>query len=260
MDGDFDRLDEIISNLDSVKDNEIAFQSFISAGFVGYSSYVELLLGVVPSAKTNPVVQFHVVYEMLLKAMFTDMDKYLKRMREFPIQQFAASISDAHGGSEKVVTSFSHRENLRAREMFTTYFENYKKMCVLLRSASDLLMEDSTAVALQWTVKNGPFPDEGCRYSGLRPDPNDFLIRNAISHKTIRRLENGRIEVEDKVARIRKVLTPRYMDGRLAWLIHRVRIVNYAMSLASITSNGMMLMALRTENILSRKAPPKRKE
>jgi hypothetical protein len=242
--------------MDSVKDYDAYLQSLISAGFEGYAGYVDLLLRSIPHAKGNPHVQFEILHEMLLRAMFADMNGYLKQISKFPLEQFAASTRDAHSLLGKVPPSFSGQNNIAARELFATYFENYKKMCLLLSSVSKLVAKDRSDPSREWEKT---FPSDTSRYSGFKPDPNDFLLRNAISHKTIRRLGNGRFELEDKVAKIRKTFSPEYMDKRLGWLVLRVRIVNYVLSLTSIVPNYTILLVLRAEKTRQGGLVPKKR-
>ncbi|MBU1158845.1 MAG: hypothetical protein KKE24_05865 [Candidatus Thermoplasmatota archaeon] len=248
--GDYDRLDGVLSNLESIGQNEAAFQAFILAGFEGYASYTNMLLKVIPKAENNPIVQFHILHEMLLHAMFSDMDGYRKELQNLPLKQISASIVEAHKALSDSPPSFSNQNYLAARELFTTYFENYKKMFTMLHRVSKSLDDDDMDRFPKWNR----FPSgETSRFSGFMPNPNDTLIRNAISHKWIRKLDDSRIEVEDKVARIRKVMRATYMDKRLAWLVLRVRIVNSVLNLSGVTSNGMFLAALRAEKVRRRK-------
>lgn len=239
--GDVDQLDRLLSTLHDYGENEAAIESILKLSLDDYTNYVDMLQKATSKPNETPFVWMHVLHEMLLRALLVDFNKFMKKMNRFPMRYYSASMKETNSYLKGRIPSFSDPDYLKAKDLFTTYFENYKKMCELFSGLAGIISENCSEMGREWS---STFPNDQCRYACLRPDPDDVLIRNAISHKTIRRLANGKFELVDRIAKVNKVLSSKTLDDRLHLLIMRVKTANTALSLTGITSNSVILVGI----------------
>jgi hypothetical protein len=241
--GDIDRMDKLLSTLHDNRESEAAIESLIKLAIDEYTNYVDMLRKTTQRPMETPFTWMHVLHEMLLRALLTDPDEYLKRSQKFQLRHYTASMREANSRLLGSIPSFSDSDYLKARDLFTTYYENYKKMCEWFSKLAGIISEDESEKEREW---KSPFPDAQSRYACLRLDSNDTLIRNAISHKGIRRLTDGKFELIDRKGKVEKVLSAKTLDKRLYLLIMRIHSADIALSLSGITSNSIILVGIRS--------------
>jgi hypothetical protein len=239
--GDYDSMEDLLSELNTIRDSKAAIESVRDFGLKNYGEFVDNLLKNSPNATRNPMVWIHVLNEMLMRSLTTDFGRYIRLLREFPLRHYYSSIKETFEGVEGQTLSFKNDDIRPVKEAFTTFYENYKKLCVHfshLAEIADSKLEDETK---HWKPL---FPNQESRYYCLSVSKADTFIRNAISHKTFRRLPSGKYELTDRNGKNRMEYTVSFLDKRLQSLWARIHFSNIAMSISGVFSNHMILVAI----------------
>ena len=240
-DGDLDQLATLLPSKPNVSEFKAVIESLITANLDEYYNYVSKLLKTSKNPKQEPSIWVHVLHEMLLRAYFISPKDYLKISSKFPYKHYVASMNEAKSVLKEGVPSFSDSDYLKAKEIFTTFYENYKKSCEVFLRIAEIISTDSPDTERVW---NSTFPDAHCRYACLGLDATDTLIRNAISHKTIRRLKDGKFELTGRKKGERRIISADTLDKRLNLLLSRIESVNIALNLIGTTTYSNILSSV----------------
>ena len=239
--GDVDRLEQLLSELDTIRDSKAAIVSIRDLALKNYEDFVGSLIKDPSGASKNPMIWMHVINELYMRALIADYGQYIKVSNEFPLKHYSASMKEAFDGVGGKAPSFANSDSRSAKDLFTTLYENYKKLCFQFSRLSKIADSGSRDDVRRWT---GIFPKEGSWYHCLSVGEVDTFIRNAISHKTFRRLQSGRYELTDRDGKVRKEFSASYLDERLKGLWAKITFSNIAMSISGIFANQMILMAI----------------
>ena len=248
--GDYDRLEKLLNEIDTVRDTRAAIISMRDLALKSYSEVVDGLVKASPRTGDNPMLWIQVIHDIFIRAMIADFEQYLKVSRTFQLAHYFSSIKEAVVGAGESPVSFSNADARPAKELYTTLYENYKKLSVHFSRLARIADAEAADRLRSWKK---PFPDQGGRYVCLRPSEADTFIRNAISHKTFRRLETGTYELTDRDGGSKREYSAAFLDKRLQSLWLRLHSTNVAMLIPGILTNQMLLLAIDLDNARRRK-------
>ena len=238
-DADFEGLGELLSKLDTIRDSEAALESFRDIGLRSYGEFVHKFLDSSPKSSHNPIILFHLVHELLLRSMITDYAQSRRIQERLPLHTYMASMKEAAEDIQTGKASFAKSEKT-ARDLFTNLFENYKKLSRQFAYHAANANGEKMWNPTDWRKY---LADSKPDYSRLLLEDVDTFIRNAISHRDIRRLSDNRFELSDRAGKS-KVYSTKSLDRRLGLLWTRTVSADFALSLAGVFSNQMILLAL----------------
>ena len=251
--GDYQSLDDLISGLITIRDGQAALESMSEISLDAYTDFVDRMLCARRKNRAGTEI-LHTVHEMLLRAMSIDFQEYMKITKRFPIAAYSESLREATKDIRSKMPSFADKDNRQAKDLFATYYENYKKLCMTFSDISDIVSRYSDDQTRKW---KSPFPDSNSRYHCMAPSKTDMNLRHAIQHKSVTRSRDGKITLLDKRGRLVGSFTPKYLDSRLQDLWWRTIMCDLALSLASHHQNQMLILAVRSQR--RRRTSKKRK-
>ena len=237
--GDIEGLDGLLSELDTIRDSEAALESLRDTGLRSYGEFVHKFLGSSPKSKNSPIILFHLIHELFLRSLIADYAQAEKIFERHSLHTYLASMKEAAEDIQSGEASFSKSERV-AKSLFTNLFENYKKLCMRFADHAANANGEKLENANDWRkYLSNSEPD----YGRLLPEEVDAFIRNAISHRDIKRISDDKYKLSDRTGKS-KVYTARFLDRRLGLLWTRIVAADFALSLAGLFSNQMLIVAL----------------